>query len=119
MSRETEKFLDKVENDYFENIIPIIFGNSHPYIKTFEDLKSSVKYGKITLNSAYSSKLAKEFLPANNFGFFNGISIIKNFGGIIFVLYVLITLKDYGFLLVFPIAFILNLIILYFGITDL
>lgn len=114
MSRETENNLSKIENGYYETIIPLIFGKEHKHIKTFDDFKNSVKYGKVTLNIAYSSKLAKELLPANNFGFFNGISIIKNLGGIIFITYVLIAHKDYNFLLVLPTAFILNLIILYF-----
>ena len=114
MTRETEIFLDKIKNDYFENLIPNIFGENHVKIKTFEDFKNAVKHGKITLNIKYNPKLAKELLQANNYSFFNGISIIKKLGIIILLLYVLITFRDYNFLFVLPVAFIINMIILYF-----
>lgn len=114
MMRDSEIFLDKIKDDYFENLIPNIFGENHIKIKTFEDFKNSVKHGKITLNITYSSKLAKELLQATNYSFFNGISIIKKLGIIILLIYVLIKYQDYNFLFVLPAAFIINMIILYF-----
>ncbi|NEW78073.1 MAG: hypothetical protein GZ086_01325 [Gelidibacter sp.] len=114
MSKETEEFLDKIDFNQFENLVPEIFGENHIKIKDFDDLRQAIKLGKIKLNFTFDSKIAKEFLSSQNYGFYNGIRNIKLFGAVIYMLYMLIAFWEYKFLLVLPITWLLNTIVIIF-----
>ncbi|MGV8946404.1 MAG: hypothetical protein ACOH1N_08250 [Lutibacter sp.] len=114
MSEETEEVLDKIDFNQFENLVPEIFGENHIKIKVFDDLKQAIKFGNVKLNFIYDSKIAKEFLSSQNYGFYNGIRNIKLFGAVIYMLYILIAFWEYKFLLVLPVTWLLNTIIIIF-----
>ena len=119
MTKLTDPFLEKLRTNYFENLIPKIFGENHIKIKNFDDLKYAVKTGKVSFKVKYNPKLAKENLSEQNSGFYTGIRNIKNIGTIIYLFYILISFRDYKFLFVIPILLFINHIIQYFWHTKL
>jgi len=102
---------DYLEDDYSDKIISKIFGKNHDYIKNFDDFKNSVKFGKVSLHFKYDMKFLREFTSDQNFGFHNGIKILKNFGAGIYILYFIIFNHNYNVIYVVPVLFLIRHII--------
>lgn len=104
---------DFLEDNYGNKLISKVFGENHSKIKNFEDLKESIKLGKVCLNFKYDSKLIREFSNNQDSGFYYGVKKLKNFGAIIFIAFNLIINHDYNFLYIVPILFLIRSIIFF------
>lgn len=54
-------FLEKLGNNYFENLFPKIFKKNNLLLREFNDLKHAIKHGKENLKFIYKPQLANEF----------------------------------------------------------
>ncbi len=102
-----------LEDDYSEKLISRTFGENHHKVKNFEDFKSSIKSGKISLNFKYDVKLIREYIDNQNFGFFIGIKNLKNLGTLIYLGYYIFFHQEYNLLFLIPILYLINKVIFF------
>lgn len=102
---------DYLEEDYSDKLTFKVFGKNHSYIKNFEDFKTGVKFGNVSLKFKYDVKLIREYTSNQNFNFHIGIKTLKNYGSALYILYSVIFNHDYNSLYLIPIIFLFRHII--------